>query len=104
MVDNESYGTNSLDVTGPSCVGKMVNKYLLRDQNSMFVPGDKKFGLKILSLTFWSNPYITYKGCKLIKTKTENGISERKFCYMSGKEKYTTAWCNKRIYKNKILL
>ena len=103
MVDNEYYGTNTLDVTGPSCVGKMVNKYLLKYDNKC-LSGNEKFGVKILSFTYWSNPFISYNGCKLLRTRASNGISESKFRQISGLEKYGDAWDNKRIYKCKILL
>lgn len=103
-VQKNSYCTNTLDITGPSCVGKMMNKYLFKPENSIFIPGKKKFDIKILSLSIFSNLYVKYNGYNIIRTRAFNGITEDNFRYISGTEKYGSAWWNKRIYKNKLLI
>ena len=102
-VQKDYYGTNTLDITGPSCVGKMMNKYLFKPENSIFIPGKKKFDIKILSLSILSNLCVKYNGYNIIRTRSVNGITEDNFRYISGTEKYGSAWWNKRVYKNKLL-
>ena len=97
------YGTNTLDITGPSCVGKMMNKYLFKPENSIFIPGKKQFGVKILSLSILSNPWIKYNGCNIMRTRSANPVTEDCFRSISGREKYGSAWWNKRVYKNKLI-
>ena len=97
------YGDNTLDISGPSCVGKMMNTYLMRPENSIFSPGNKKLGVKILSLTVLSNPYLKYKGRKIIRTRAATGITEHNFRSISGIEKYGESWWNKRVYKHNLI-
>jgi mannosyltransferase OCH1-like enzyme len=98
-VKNEYYGNSSLDVTGPYMFGKVINRCLLRDENSLFEIGKTKY-YKLLKFE-GDGKYITYKNKRVINTKYENYNEEK--IILSAMPTYGELWSNNIIfnkYKN----
>ena len=97
-ISNKEYMENPLDVTGPSCVAKVVNTFLNNNKTSFFICKTYSNGVKILNfkVTFLKDHYITYNNTNVFKTKCK--VSDKTFSVITGKEKYDNAWFNKRIY------
>lgn len=102
-ISRKDYMENPLDVTGPSCFGKVINKFLNKKEKSFFVSKTYSEGVKILNFeihlildTYTQDYYIRYNNNKIFKCKCK--ISEKIFSVITGKEKYDNAWFNKRIY------
>jgi hypothetical protein len=97
MIQRREYGDNSLDITGPSLIGKVVNKYIKNSIHSGFSEGkDVIYGLKILFHEYSQKDYIKYKNKQIIRTYCTN---DNKLLKLSGKEKYFSSWFKKRVYK-----
>ena len=97
-ISNKEYMENPLDITGPSCVAKVVNTFLNNNKTSFFRCKTHSNGIKILNFkaTFLKDHYITYNNSNVFKTKCK--VSDKTFSVITGKEKYDNAWFNKRIY------
>jgi hypothetical protein len=108
-IENNYYGENPLDITGPLMMGKVYQCYYYNycdnklDEKYLI----KKEGLKILELTLRTDDeskerntiaYIADNGIPVLKTKFNN---YRDIMYNNvGKPHYTELWYTKKVYIN----
>lgn len=101
MIHKGDYGDNSLDITGPSLMGRIVNSYMGNGAHCNFSQGkDVVYGIKILSHGYWDKGYIKYGNIPIIQTYCTR--DNKLFLKMGGKEKYFESWFKRRIYKKEL--
>ena len=107
-IENEYYGINPLDVTGPTMIGKQFNCYFLGncsyENTNLIKPGDFVYlDTKVRILNYAANDQelryiLSDKGKILIATKFDNYYT---IMYHSKKTiTYTVLWNNRKIYNN----
>jgi len=106
IIEKNTYFFSGLEITGPIRLGKSINRFLKRPETTPFKEGIEIIdGYRIKGLVFFkTRPYITFNNNRLIINKfnliIKNTLDEDKLNnILSGKEHYSDAHWNRRVYK-----
>lgn len=98
-IENELYGENPLEPTGPGALGKAFNIHFKRNHNEKINVGMLDDDTKII-IFIGNESILDTKGRIIIKTKFENYYN---IVYTNENQRYGYLWNNKNIYKIKFL-